>query len=152
MSDYIEKRMMLMIYTIGVGFFIIRVLAMYEGYWDEMSSSPGWVDCMDKIQFLFELLITGSFIMCVIPRWIDKMQNTKLKTALCYGCSIIGCVLLVVFIPEITDKPIEEQKIIFPAVLIAVMIVFYVIAYWYGKKYKTKKDDEKGVENNENDD
>ena len=152
MSDYIEKRMMLVIYTLGVGFFIIRVLAMYDGTWDEMSSDPKWVDNMDKIQFIVELLITASFIMSVIPRWIDKMQNTKLKTALCYGCSIIGCVLIVAFIPEITDKPIEEQKIIYAAVLIAVMIVFYVIAHWYGKKYKTKKDDEKGVENNENDD
>lgn len=152
MSDYIEKRMMLIVYTLGVGFFIIRVLAMYDGTWDEMSSDPKWVDNMDKIQFIVELLITASFIMSVIPRWIDKMQNTKLKTALCYGCSIIGCVLIVAFIPEITDKPIEEQKIIYAAVLIAVMIVFYVIAYWYGKKYKTKKDDEKGVENNENDD
>ena len=152
MSDYIEKRMMLIVYTLGVGFFIIRVLAMYDGTWDEMSSDPTWVDGMDKIQVIVELLITATFIMSVIPRWIDKMQNTKLKTALCYGCSIIGCVLIVAFIPEITDKPIEEQKIIYAAVLIAVMIVFYVIAYWYGKKYKTKKDDEKGVENNENDD
>ena len=152
MSDYIEKRMMLVIYTLGVGFFIIRVLAMYDGTWDEMSSDPKWVDSMDKIQFIVELLITGSFIMCVIPRWIDKMQNTKLKTALCYGCSIIGCVLIVAFIPEITDKPIEEQKIIYAAVLVVVMVVFYAIAYWYGKKYKTKKDDEEGVENNENDD
>ena len=152
MSDLIEKRLMLMVYTLGVGFFIIRIVAMYNGDWDEMSSSPGWVDGMGKIQFIVELLITASFITAVIPRWIDKMQNTKLKTALCYGCSIIGCVLIVAFIPEITDKPIEEQKIIYAAVLIVVMIVFYVIAYWYGKKYKTKKDNEEGVENNENDD
>ena len=152
MSDLLEKRMMLIVYTLGVGFFIIRVLAMYDGTWDEMSSSPEWANSMDKIQFIVELLITASFITAVIPRWIDKMQNTKLKTALCYGCSIIGCVLIVAFIPEITDKPIEEQKMIYAAVLVVVMIVFYAIAYWYGKKYKTKKDDEKGVENNENDD
>lgn len=152
MSDLLEKRMMLIVYTLGVGFFIIRVLAMYDGTWDEMSSSPEWADSMDKIQFIIELLITASFITAVIPRWIDKMQNTKLKTALCYGCSIIGCVLIVAFIPEITDKPFEDQKMIYAAVLIVVMIVFYAIAYWYGKKYKTKKDIEEGVENNENDD
>lgn len=152
MSDLLEKRMMLIVYTLGVGFFIIRVLTMYDGTWDEMSSSPEWANSMDKVQFIVELLITASFITAVIPRWLDKLQNTKLKTVLCYACSIIGCVLIVVMIPEITDKPIEEQKMIYAAVLVVVMIVFYAIAYWYGKKYKTKKDNEEGVENNENDD
>ena len=146
---YIENYLLFIIYVLGIGFFLVRIVAHFEGDWDSMIQDPDWVSNMDKLQFLIGMLITVVFVMSVIPRWINKLKITKLNKIVQYGCAIAGMAIIFIMIPEITGKPIEfsEMKIIGMIVMLAVMVIFYIIAYKYGQKHKNddnggKKDED----------
>ena len=149
--SYLENHLLFIIYVLGIGFFLVRIVAHLEGDWDSMIQDPDWVSNTDRLLFLIEMLITVVFIMSVIPRWINKLKITKLNKIVQYGCAIVGMAIVFIMIPEITGKPIEfsEMKIIGMIVMLAVMVIFYIIAYKYGQKHKN---DDKGGKDNEDDD
>ena len=153
MSDYIENRTMLVLYGLGICFFMLRIYGMYVGTWEETVSSPEFQKAIDIAQPIIELLLVVSFIVGVIPRWLGKMKQTKPIEILTLACTIGGLCLLIYMIPEfITDSSLGEKRMTTMGIICVSMITIYGISYWYGKKYKTKKDNEEGVENNENDD
>lgn len=145
MSDLLEKRMMLIIYSLGVGFFLIRIIAIICGD-TEMYDDPNFMDGMKKIQGIMELLIAVSFIWCVIPRWFNKVRNTSVNKLAFHGCFFVGCVILFVMLPEITGEELEftTMKAIGVVVFITITALFWLAAYWYGKKYKSEKEGEDG--------
>lgn len=149
--SYLENHLLLVIYATGIIFFIVRIVAHFEGDWDSFIQDPDWVSNMDRLQFLIGMFITVVFIMSVIPRWVNKLKITKLNTIVQYGCAIAGMAIIFIMIPEITGKPIEfsDMKIIGMIVMLAVMVVFHIIAYKYGQKHKN---DDKGGKDNEDDD
>lgn len=154
MNDLVEEKMIFIIYTLGVGFFIIRIVSMIEGdgYYDD----PDNMKFFKMIQAIIELLITVSFIWVVIPKFFNKLKSTPIKKTVEVACMIGGMALVMVFIPEFTEKPWEEQRLYGMIVCMAVIVAIYIISYYWGKKHD-KKNEEKnkelnGVENNENDD
>lgn len=149
--SYLENHLLLVIYATGIIFFIVRIVAHLDGNWDSMIQDPDWVSNTDRLQFLMGMFITVVFIMSVIPRWVNKLKITKLNTIVQYGCVIATMAIIFTMIPEITGKPIEfsDMKIIGMIVMLAVMVVFYIIAYIYGQKHKK---DDKGGKDNEDDD
>ena len=153
MSDYMENRTMLILYGFGICVFMLRIYGMYAGTWEETVSSPDFQKSIGIAQPLIELILVVSFIMVVIPRWLGKMKQTKPIEILTLVCSIGGLCLLVYMIPEfITDSSLGDKRMAVMGTICVSMVTIYCISYWYGKKYKTKKDNEEGVENNENDD
>ena len=151
MSDIIEDRTMLIIYAIGIIFFIMRVVGMMNGTWEEITSQPEFQKSIATVQPLLELIITVSFIMAVIPRWLGKLRHTEPVKLLTMACSIGGVMLLVYMIPEFTEASYGEQKLVFTLIIGVSLITVHVISYWYGKKYKSDKKED-GVEENEDDD
>lgn len=142
--SYLENHLLFIIYVLGIGFFLVRIVAHLEGDWDSMIQDPDWVSNTDRLQFIMGMFITVVFIMSVIPRWVNRLKITKLNKLVQYGCVIVAMAIIFVTIPEITGKPIEfsEMKIIGMIVMLAVMVIFYIIAYKYGQKHK--KDDKGG--------
>ena len=151
MSGIFEDRTMLIIYGFGLVFFILRVEAMMNGTWEEITSQPEFQKSIAMVQPFLELIIVVSFIMDVIPRWLGKLRQTEPVKLLAMACSIGGIMLLVYMIPEfITDVSYGEQRLVFTLIIGVSLVTVHVISYWYGKKYKSDKKEE-GVENNEDD-
>ena len=144
---YVEDRTFYILYAFGIVFFLLRIIGNIEGTWDEMTSQPEWIEATNMAQALIELVLVTTFIMTVIPRWVNKIKSTPLNKTVQTGCSIAGIAILIWGIQEFTGKELDftESRIIGLVVIVTVAVAFWLFAYWYGKKYKN--DEPKDKEN-----
>ena len=149
---YLENHLLFIMYTTGIIFFIVRIIAEFEGDWSTMIEDPEMMKNFDRLQFIIGFLITVTFIMCVIPRWVNKLKIARLNTIVQYSCIIAVMMMIYFMLPMITGEQLDlmDMKFIGMMVALAVMVVFYIIAYKYGQKHK--KDEEKGGKDDEDDD
>ena len=137
MSEYVVRRIYVVLTALAFCFFLVR---LGNGGIPEES-----LEELAKVQPLIEIILMFGFLVGIVPLWVDKMKSTPLKNTVQYGAIVLGLALIILVFPEFTEVSYGEQRFVVFFVTIAVLAVFFVISYLWGKRHG-KDDESKEVE------
>lgn len=131
-----SDRTTIIFYLMGSIFFLLRMTGGFD------YTNPDFIAKIAKVQVCLEIFCVAMLFLQVIPMIVRKFAKTSTMEKAVYLSYIVGCAVIVYFVPSVQDADFTVQKGIFNVMAVVIVFGALLISYaFYERRMKKEHPD-----------